>query len=103
MLPSKAEKIALDTFLSKYPQDISYDQVIEQLSAAPNSMIVHIWFPFEYYPNENIIEYIENLKSQIEGSFFEELKLKDLLMEIVTEHQLEEVMEKLNETVPSSS
>ena len=56
-----AEKHALDHFLSDYPHEKEYDDIIDQISE-DNMDDILIWEPFENHDPSQVAEWIENLK-----------------------------------------
>jgi hypothetical protein len=63
----KSQIIALEFCLSDFDRSMSYEQVLDAITNAENS--VTIWEPFQYYDKDNVIEFIENLKYNIENNF----------------------------------
>lgn len=60
-----SERVALNTFLSDYPgENKTYDEIIEMMESKDRTVVV--WLPFEYYNIDEVIEYIENLKRDID-------------------------------------
>lgn len=59
-LDQMAELFALDHFLSEYPKDLEYNEVIGKIEEMDEDVIV--WEPFENTDPGNLTEYIENLK-----------------------------------------
>lgn len=56
-----AEKHALDHFLSDYPHEKEYDDIIDQISEG-NMDDILIWEPFENHDPGNIAGWIDSLK-----------------------------------------
>tara|TARA_R110000803_G_scaffold179460_1_gene241879 strand:- start:976 stop:1188 length:213 start_codon:yes stop_codon:yes gene_type:complete len=57
---TKIEAVALGQFLSYYPADWTYDEVIIGIEDEADG--VAIWQPFENYDTGYVIQEIENLK-----------------------------------------
>ena len=70
-IKEKAEFIALGTFLSAWPNELGYNEVmdlmIDAYDLADNG--IDIWQPFENHSPEDITGYIENLHDHIVHSF----------------------------------
>lgn len=57
------EMQALESFLSYFPMDKSYGEILQMISDESDEVL--IWEPFEYHDAEFIIETIENEKSSL--------------------------------------
>ena len=70
-IKEKAEFIALGTFLSAWPNELGYNEVmdlmIDAYDLADNG--IDIWQPFENHSPEDITGYIEDLHDHIVHSF----------------------------------
>ena len=70
-IKEKAEFIALGTFLSAWPNELGYNEVmdlmIDAYDLADNG--IDIWQPFENHSPEDITGYIEDLHDHIIKSF----------------------------------
>ena len=70
-IKEKAEFIALGTFLSAWPNDLGYNEVmdlmIDAYDLADNG--IDIWQPFENHSPEDITGYIQDLHDHIINSF----------------------------------
>ena len=70
-IKEKAEFIALGTFLSAWPSELGYNEVmdlmIDAYDLADNG--IDIWQPFENHSPEDITGYIEDLHDHIVHSF----------------------------------
>lgn len=70
-IKEKAEFIALSTFLSAWPNELGYNEVmdlmIDAYDLADNG--IDIWQPFENHSPEDITGYIEDLHDHIINSF----------------------------------
>lgn len=59
------ERVALNTFLSEYPrQNKTYDEILLMVEEQDPEIL--IWSPFDNYEIDDVIEYIENLKRDID-------------------------------------
>ena len=66
-LDKLAENFALDHYLSEYPQDMEYDEIIERISSdnrddEDDETIIVIWEPFENHDPASVSEHINDLK-----------------------------------------
>lgn len=66
-----SERFALEQWLSDYPDTMSYDSVLQVIGldtfhSGDNGII--LWEMIENYPNDDIIEIIENTRSSFEDS-----------------------------------
>lgn len=66
-LEAKAEQHALGQFLSEYPENMDYDEIIERLSTGTlddedGNTLILIWEPFENRDPSTVAEDIENCK-----------------------------------------
>lgn len=68
----QSERFALNEHLSEFPDDKTFDEIIELILNEDESVI--IWEPFENYPAEDVIEIIENTKDHFETVTKEETK-----------------------------
>jgi len=69
MKPS--EQFALDSWLSYYPERMSYDQVIEAMTDRKynsESQYIDVWETVESYDYEQIAEWIEDTRSHFENT-----------------------------------
>ena len=75
-LEFKAGNIALSNFLSNYPDDMCYDDIIDLLlTESEDAVLEHdisIWEPFERHSNFDIARYIEDLRATVVYYFREE-------------------------------
>jgi hypothetical protein len=60
----KSERIALDTFLSDYPQASSYEDIMELIDG--ESELIIRWEPMERFEAGYVWDAIEGLKEHIE-------------------------------------
>lgn len=58
------DNVALGQYLSDYPDDKTYEEVLDLILAEDES--ISIWEPFENYDPEWIVENIESLKQTLE-------------------------------------
>ena len=58
------EQFALDEWLSEYPRNMSYDEVIDLIHDDDDRIIVWCWF--ENCPSRELIENIDNTRSHFE-------------------------------------
>jgi len=63
------ENFALASFLTAWPEDTSYEEVLMMIEN--NSPDVDIWEPFENHAREFVIEQIRNMKEALEFKFVE--------------------------------
>ena len=68
----KSERFALNEYLSEFPDDKTFEEIIELILNEDESVI--IWEPFENYPAEDVTEMIENTKDHFEYATKEETK-----------------------------
>ena len=72
-IKEKAEFIALGTFLSAWPDNLSFDEVLESMERLSvydlDDEGISIWQPFEDCPPEDITGYIQDLHDHIVHSF----------------------------------
>jgi hypothetical protein len=78
-IQTKAENIALDTFLSNSPDSMSYAEIIEALlNDSENDLIakdICIWSPWRWhFPASDVARYIEDLKDSVMWNFKMESK-----------------------------
>jgi len=73
-LQTKAENIALDTFLSNPPDNMSYAEIIEALlNDSDNDLIDCIWLPWRWhFPTSDVARYMEDLKDSVILNFKKE-------------------------------
>lgn len=60
---NKFEQYAINHYLSDYPHDRTFDEIIELIENESDDVCV--WEPFEYYPTEEIIDFIEHMKHSL--------------------------------------
>jgi hypothetical protein len=66
-LEAKAEQHALGQFLSEYPADMEYNEILERIEAdnrddESGDNIILVWEPFEYTDPSSLSENINNAK-----------------------------------------
>ena len=61
-----SERFALGQWLSDYPDDKTYDEVLEMITEEHEDVI--LWEPIENYPPESVIEMIDDTRSSFENS-----------------------------------
>ena len=61
-----SERFALGQWLSDYPDDKTYDEVLEMITEEHEDVI--LWEPIENYPPESVIEIIDDTRSSFENS-----------------------------------
>jgi hypothetical protein len=61
-----SERFALGQWLSDYPDDKTYDEVLEMIEEEHDDII--LWEPIENYPPESVIEIIDDTRSSFENS-----------------------------------
>jgi len=61
-----SERFALGQWLSDYPDDKTYDEVLEMITEEHEDII--LWEPIENYPPESVIEMIDDTRSSFENS-----------------------------------
>ena len=63
-LIARCEYFALNQFLSEFPEDMDYDEIIQRLIDddldEDGDPIITVWEPFESHPTEVVAEYIED-------------------------------------------
>ena len=72
-IKEKAEFIALGTFLSSWPDNLSFDEVLESMERLGVYDLdddgISIWQPFEDYPPNEVSDHILTLHDHIIQSF----------------------------------
>lgn len=71
-LEQRAELIALGNYLVDYPDDLSFDQIIDLLIDGDSQDVyekIVVWEPFERYTAVDLARYIEDLKSNVMWRF----------------------------------
>ncbi len=61
-----SEHFALDTWLTEYPDNLTYDQVIARLRTSKNTKSIYVWEVVESYPLSQVADFIEDTKSHFE-------------------------------------
>ncbi len=64
-----AEHFALDQWLTEYPEDLTYAQIIDILQDPENTWraeSISVWEVAESFPLEHVAEFISNTKSHFE-------------------------------------
>jgi hypothetical protein len=61
-----SERFALGQWLSDYPDDKTYDEVLEMITEEHEDVL--LWEPIENYPPESVIEMIDDTRSSFENS-----------------------------------
>lgn len=61
-----SERFALGQWLSDYPDDKTYDEVLEMITEEHEDIL--LWEPIENYPPESVIEMIDDTRSSFENS-----------------------------------
>ena len=61
-----SERFALGQWLSDYPDDKTYDEVLSMITEEHEDVI--LWEPIENYPPESVIEMIDDTRSSFESS-----------------------------------
>lgn len=68
-LEFKAGTIALSNFLSNYPDDMSYDAIVDLLLTRSEDVVlehdISVWEPFERHSNFDIARYIDELRATV--------------------------------------
>jgi hypothetical protein len=75
-LEKKAELIALSNYLSDYPDDWSFDKIINLLLKGDSEKLresILVWETFEHYSPLDVARYIEDLKSSVMWRFSSEV------------------------------
>ena len=67
-----AQTVALGQFLSEYPHDATFSEVLELIENKADS--VTIWEPFEYWPPEDVTAQIEDLRYNVEKAIQQTIK-----------------------------
>jgi hypothetical protein len=71
---TKYQKFALDHFLSEYPEDMSFNEILEHIINESENININIWEPFENEPAENVRDYIAHMASDLEDKFIAKLE-----------------------------
>lgn len=61
------EQCALQEYLTDFPWDCSYTQILKMVEEDDDRVIV--WEPFTHFRGETVVKYIENLKDSLERRF----------------------------------
>jgi hypothetical protein len=61
-----SERFALGQWLSDYPDDKTYDEVLSMITEEHEDIV--LWETIENYPPESVIEIIEDTRSSFENS-----------------------------------
>ena len=61
-----SERFALGQWLSDYPDDKTYEEVLDLITEEHEDVI--LWEPIENYPPERVIEIIDDTRSSFENS-----------------------------------
>ena len=61
-----SERFALGQWLSDYPDDKTYDEVLSMITEEHEDVL--LWEPIENYPPESVIEMIDDTRSSFENS-----------------------------------
>jgi hypothetical protein len=61
-----SERFALGQWLSDYPDDKTYDEVLSMITEEHEDII--LWETIENYPPESVIEMIDDTRSSFENS-----------------------------------
>jgi hypothetical protein len=61
-----SERFALGQWLSDYPDDKTYDEVLSMITEEHEDVL--LWEPIENYPPESVIEIIDDTRSSFENS-----------------------------------
>lgn len=61
-----SERFALGQWLSDYPDDKTYEEVLDLITEEHEDVI--LWEPIENYPPESVIEIIDDTRSSFEDS-----------------------------------
>ena len=61
-----SERFALGQWLSDYPDDKTYDEVLSMITEEHEDVL--LWEPIENYPPESVIEMIDDTRSSFESS-----------------------------------
>jgi hypothetical protein len=61
-----SERFALNQWLSDYPDDKTYDEVLSMITEEHEDII--LWETIENYPPESVIEMIDDTRSSFENS-----------------------------------
>ena len=59
-----AEILALNQFLSDYPQELTFSEIMDLMESESDS--VTVWQPFEYWPPLDVFAEIDNLRDNAE-------------------------------------
>jgi hypothetical protein len=66
-IEAKAEKHALGQYLSEYPEDMEYNEILERIGSGnledkDGDIIIVLWEPFEDRDTSSVVEDINNTK-----------------------------------------
>ena len=64
---NKYQRFALNHYLAEYPQELTFEQVLELLEAGDGKALV--WQPFECLDKAQVAECIDNMTAELEHSF----------------------------------
>lgn len=62
-----SEQFALEQWLSEYPNDMSYDEIIEHIAGDFDNPDILVWGVLMGYSQDRIVDTIENTKSAFEN------------------------------------
>ena len=71
-----SERFALNQWLSDYPENMSYDEILDWLRADVDEENLCTWFVLEYLPTSEVIEIIEDTRKAFERAVDQILKEK---------------------------
>lgn len=106
----KSERCSLSCFLSDYPSDMSYEDILDLLSKGEtedeNGNEINIWEPFENMDPSYVAEQIDNHKEAIEAEYNSEeskkekaIAIKRVLVDLAIEDKLPMDMNLLDYTI----
>lgn len=63
----KSQRFALDHYLSSYPHDVEFQEILELIEKESGEIVV--WEPFENEQPTHLIDYISHMANEIESKF----------------------------------
>lgn len=68
------EQCALQEYLTEFPWDCSYEQILIMVERDDDRVIV--WEPFAHYRGEQVVKFIDNFRDTLERNFIPRKEIK---------------------------
>jgi hypothetical protein len=65
---TKYQETALDLYLSEWPRDWEYEEVLGAVRGEMDAYI-SVWIPFEHWPGDNVAREIDSTRDLLETRF----------------------------------